>query len=485
MITDGSPDVFNVSLKPDASFAALIGKADLLVQRWLWDGRPVFRTDDGKTPVYGFPFAAGVVPAATEPMDSVLFGSRDTSDRYETSRPVDFLSNGGVSVPLETRNHGSLPGALYYRFALRAHSRYEALYANANAAEVALETYPTAGTLSAERWVHKLVPCRLRAALPRPALRAILPLTLDEDGSSAASLLLVFDDQWYRDELAGLAEMLDGELLQVALPDSPLESRPQFGPDPILRLDDDPYGGDTVRLPLAKGAMGYTFDTSPTGALFTRSSFVQPPPKVMCADGKPRDLSWHFLQLRYRRRLDPAGVHSSVPAQSMTSEWTEPVWAQLLPSSGQFRIRSGGEIATVAVGDLTYFAAEGKVRRGSNLDDVVLPAKSTPGPDDPHQAFTLLALVTRRVTDAFGNPDRESFLTLARLDNLMKEAQPPAGTGEVRVRLLELQHRRDYNLPGDENLSGSIFDQLFPASGEEVVARIVRVSPPLKSAYST
>ena len=43
-------------------------------------------------------------------------------------------------------------------------------------------------------------------------------------------------DQWYRDELAGMAESLEGEILQIALPESPLESRAQFGPDPIADM---------------------------------------------------------------------------------------------------------------------------------------------------------------------------------------------------------------------------------------------------------
>ena len=116
----------------------------------------------------------------------------------------------------------------------------------------------------------------------------------------------------------------------------------------------------------------------------------------------------------------------------------------------------------------------------------MLPTVSTTkdAPDgDPRSkpTFTLVCLITRQVPDAFGHTDRESFVLLCPISSI-----PPrlAGTGALRLRLLELQHRRDVAIPGTltdsltaDKFGATIFGYLFPPAGQDVSARIVRMSP--------
>jgi hypothetical protein len=152
-------------------------------------------------------------------------------------------------------------------------------------------------------------------------------------------LLVLLNDRWYRDDLGGLAEELEGEIVQVALPDTG-GVVPEFGPDPILSNLLNPYAGFQITLPPVIGAIGYTFDTDTDAPLFEQ---------LLCAacagpHGRGRamvfaDLAWHFLKLRYRRKLNSDGLTTGEPA---VSACTEPVWVQVLPPANRWQFGADG-----------------------------------------------------------------------------------------------------------------------------------------------
>jgi hypothetical protein len=249
-----------------------------------------------------------------------------------------------------------------------------------------------------------------------------------------------------------------------------------------VEIDDDGYGAADIVLPPAIGAMGYTFDTDTQAPLFTKASFLQPPPDIQIEDAPVNaDLSWHYLQLRYRRKLDPLGTEDALSGASNVSDWTEPVWVQVLPAADRFRVRSGGSIERRPVSELVYDAEKGKIYQQSDEASTVLPTKSTVSEDEKNPAFTLYALVTRAAPDAFGRARRESYIDFAPIDGLDK--YPAADQGSLQVRIVELQHRRD-----DSIAKADVFDALFPKSDsgdlgflEDQRARVVRVSPPIQA----
>lgn len=451
---------------PTGLSAHLVHRVDLMVQRWRWDGRPVYRLNDRKEPQYGYPFDSDPSGIDTLPLDGALFGGRDSSDRYELTKDVDFVCTPPHSGVLEERDLSSMPGALYYRFALRAYSRY-APWLKTDSLETLTVTLNNKSR--EERWRRLAVPCRYRGKLPRPALRLILPLTMSGDAHNP-KLLLLLDDQWYREEMAGLAEVLEGEIVRVRLPDSETVEAQQFGPDPIVQMTEEPYAGADIDLPRAIGAIGYTFDTDTQAPLFGKTAFVQPAPRISI-DGEDQDvdLSWHFLQLRYRRRIDErAGVPN-------VSDWTEPTWVQILPPCDRFRVQEGQTIERRPVLDLVYDAGLARVHVRSNPQSKILPTKSLET-EVVKPAFTLFALVTRTAPDAFGRSDSESYVDFTPLEALKKYTDNVQG---LRVRLVELQQ-------SEPIAPDRVFEALFPTAKdgewnflEDQKARVVRVSPPI------
>ena len=137
-------------------------------------------------------------------------------------------------------------------------------------------------------------------------------------------------------------------------------------------------------------------------------------------------------------------------------------------------------VERIQVDNLVYDAGSASVHRLSDDNATVLPTKS--GADDSkEQAFTLFGLVTRAVIDAFGRTNSEAYVDFAPLNDLPKYAKKEQAG--LRVRLVELQHRRDHSV-----LKATVFADLFPQSKdgifdflEDQKARVVRVSPPISA----
>jgi hypothetical protein len=489
-------------------FRDRIHRVELLVQRWRWDGRPLsyFEASGVADPFvrYRFPFDR---LDQLEEYDGSLFRSRESSDHLVVPGHVDFADpKTALAVHLFRPDLSTLPGALYFRLAIRVFSRYEGLMLK----DDSIDSRPPDSAGVAEQWKRLVVPCRWSKTVPRPVVKLVLPLTLagpalllsadptplaegsgnedtgdppaaaatgDEDAASATpGLLVVLDEAWYSDALGGVAEVFEWDIARAALPDVPGDSRLQFGPDPILDLTEDPLVGSAVNAHQAIGAIGYTQDTGTAAPLFTCASFVVPPPIV---DGIP-DLSWWFLKLRFRRRLD--GVTARSAAESL---WTDPVWCQLLPASNRLRVdanaadHSSAKPAFVTTSSIGVSAKDGALV-DRQTRKVIVPQTSSVEKGG-HALFTWWALVTRQVVDALGRTSQEAFDSLVFVEK-GRVPLPPSKTA-LRVRLVEVQQHG----PDPINEAEKLYAALFPPPPDsdatepsDAKARIVRVTPPLE-----
>lgn len=485
-------DLVKVVLSAPAVSSEWIHRTEVMLQQWRWGGRPFSRDEEGQ-PVYGFPFDdidSGVA-------DGQLFADRESSDHLVLPTHVDFIKANKPKV-LESRDVSGNPGALYYRAAIRAFSRYEGLLLSSgvdsrrSSDDVLVEATTT--TSLAERWQRVIMPSRWRKEVPPPSIRLIVPLTRPViemenvndpalTNFSAAPLLVVCDSPAY--DIGGAAEELVAEIANVASPFRPLSEDagdgtaqvasdprlaplPEFGPDPILTLQSTAGAPRPLRV---IGPIGYTFDTDTQAPLFIRSSYILPPPTLDPSNTSP-DLGWHFAKLRFRRRLAAKGMFDG---QSRQSAPTPAVWAQFLPPSTHYKI--GQEFRDVAQLRFVIDEARAELRIVDRGKPVVLAN------DKP--TFAFYVLVTSVIADALSRRDQEVFDSLWELDanGVGKRTAGPAGvTGNpLRARIVEVQRRER----GGDNL----FDDLFPQVAEEtlanaadVKARIVRVSPPLDPA---
>lgn len=474
-------------------FKDLIHRVEVLVQRWRWDGRPVQHfpfdpstgrveidpaTGKPKPPVYTFPFkdvnAAGEL---RDIHDGVLFGARESSDYLLSATQVDFATTPPATVaPLYERELTGSPGALYYRFGVRIFSRYAGMMRR----DFSLDSRQAARG-QAERWRRLVVKSRYDRDVPRPVVKLIVPLTQAAGGRHTPGLLVVLDEQWYLDSLGGLAEVLVTDVVRSARPDLPEDLRYELGPDPILDMSEDPIFGSNISFPQPVGAIGYTFDTDTLAPLFHKAAFILPPPVITMPEGAgdERDLSYHFLKLRFRREINPDGLAPGTdgrPPVSRESLWTEPVWVQLLPAANRFRVRRGTTEMMADVTTLSFDPEAAEFLDGEGKKVIPLPA----GGDD---RLNLYILFTRSVPDAFGREGQESYVDFVNFDK-RREVEVSKRRG-ARTRLIEVQYR----VPGGKTLCelGDIFELLFPSPEQtpqgprprDARARVTRISPPI------
>lgn len=477
------PGLLRVGLNADAfpAFAPLVHRVELVTQRWRWDGRPAFELPLTTPPRSGIPFSKfGELDDSFEG-DGMLFSARDEADASVFPTQVEF-ADGEMPRRATLRDIGwsDKPGVLYYRFHVRAFSRYEGLLERTPS----LDSSEPEQEGGARRWKRYARECQWRQRVPKPLVKLVLPLTQSvgtvAGAKGAAGWLVVLDESWYGESMAGLGELLQSEIMTVRLPDDPDERRQQFGPDPTVETPAEPPGGFKVELPRPVGAIGSTFDTVTEAPFFARSAFLQPPP-VHTSDEAAPDLSFYFVKLRFKRVL--AGVRADDPRSMVgapESEYTDGYWTQVLPPSDWWRVDEAGD--RVHVKDLKFVPGTGFTWRGQGA--TILPTGPNPQPASSVNRFQLFGLVTRKVTDAFGREGQETF---AGLWSLAKLKTVGIGAGGV-VRLVEVQFRLRPNDPlpvpdTDESLE-KLADALFPKGGAEehndAQGRIVRVSPPFR-----
>jgi hypothetical protein len=353
-------------------------RVSVFVQRWRWNGRPLRDAYEEKVePVFSLEkFFAAAADGASDhdaaqliPWDGKLFGDRAAADYLQQEALVDFADIArkewyeGAACVFQQDITGD-PGALYFRFGVQAHSRYEGLLRFPPK-----DSRRGGGDIQPDAWKRLVVPCRYEKELPPPRLKLILPLTdvrqitpkpqrthapssvasvvgfasspygsgplftaarlLSEEphpSEETPGLLVVLNEPWF--EYGGLAEDLVVEIADAKDPSKALGvsedakkcepqfcSRPELGPDPIVAgkavlitprfdLDHESYFFKPLEC---HGPIGHTFDLDTTAPEFVNTSYLVPAPELLPSSlrlgGTKRDLSRYFIKLRFQRRL--------------------------------------------------------------------------------------------------------------------------------------------------------------------------------------
>lgn len=513
----------------------------VLMQRWRWNGRPLrdaVSADEAEaTTTSGFrPWTATAFfeawnaddAAQLEAWDGRMFGDRAGTDYRRHEATVDFTAGGGPEAGASRIFHQDIsqdPAAAYFRFAVQVRSRYEGLLRH-----VAIESREGKPDVP-EAWRRLVVPCRFDKEVPPPRVKLVLPLTdTRETGEgempeTTPGLLVVLAEPWFL--YGGLAEDLTAEVMTAEEPIRFTETPPpqpsrraELGGDPIMVATPDPaiivppgdgFTGAFSFEPLETyGPIGYTFDTDTLAPEFIHTSFVVPAPVLQPLDESSpvaavRDLSWYFVKMRFRRRIEAAGM--ALPLASTESEATAGIWAQFLPPSSRFATnRTPGDWVEVSSLSLQKATSAGKTRyfiAEASQPGSPVPLRPTPvqsAVQVEQRRFQLWALVTEPLFDAYGNQTQERFMDFCHLDDdgfLVPHILDQAGqksaldrAEKCRVRIVEMQV-----LPGQEELIRQATTPLdahrflFPSDPErthqkEALARCVRVSPPIGSPRS-
>lgn len=497
-------------------------RVEFLAQRWRWQGRPIT----------GFDFAAfakhlesdaDTIDGPLSHDDAVLFGDRDSDDHLRQAAWFDLLSPV-QRTPLLEHDVSSSPTALYYRFAVRAWSRYEGLLRSPRAVDSRDATIPGGKRSPFERWRHLLLKCRLRAAIPAPAVKLVVPLTEPlpapaggakptTTASRTPGLLVVLSEPWYA--IGGLAEELRVRVATVprltsgagGMPSDTKDRLLEVGPDPIVETGRTvpAVNGDPEVLIEPIGPIGFTFDTDTTAPLFVNASYIVPPPDVEPAQSSPSDdLSWFFVKLSFQRRLHGDGVVGDGTHRDSAS--TAPVWAQLLPPFSSFGwnyVDDDPARDTIAAAELGLAVEPGSgaiVLCKTSLPTKPMPVCLTTRPidehPDHHHELILYVLLTTVLNDALGRAGQECYrglFTISSTGALERADQhdPPVADElpQLRARIIEVQRRASPPEPGERDVP--ILEQLFPPRAlgpddqpldvppADATARIVRVSEPI------
>jgi hypothetical protein len=521
---DGGGRAVTVRLDPTSpgmgDVAPLLKKVELKRQLWRWNGRGAGSEEPPLGPASLDPDPDAESPALSDAMEWEVgaFSDRSPFDYLLTASEVSFtdppcyrrsrgeatlpLGDAGGAVPVPPHPslfHEEFGGdrrARYFRFAVRAYSRYDALF--------------TAGTRRSGHCHAKLPdPWRrgLARACPRagepvspPLVRIVVPLTdaagppRSGDGGAPPSrlgFLVVLNETWY--DAYGFPEKLEASVEIARDPvTGETEERLEMGPDPILtgegldstKWDLVGFGGKANGAGTAlalHGPIGYTFDTDSDAPLFVHSSFVleaEPPPSLE-GTGERLDLSWHFIKLRFRRMLPRMSIQETENPAS--SEWTLPYWVQFLPDASRYDVRTlqGAEKQDVGLADLHLVLTGRRVQLRHRDRDVELTP--LPGP------FHLWGVVTRRIRDVLGR-EQERFVALEPLREggcqIPEAVVLPAAlaNSDLYLRVIEVQKAprtpaaKGEQIPPDPFRGSELADQLFGPDGQDAPLRIVRVS---------
>lgn len=417
-----------------------IATVDLHRQLWRWQGRPLKEFPALMTAqqasINKLPTSSDSSATNALLWDAEGFGDRGDDDFMLTSTALNLKDSSPI---LFEDDRTQDQRALYYRFAVRAYSRYRGLLqANKpdflDSARDATPAETEARKKRADRWKRYLVNCRRLGEVPKPQIKFIVPLTEAASVSAASAdaqlpgLLVVLNETWY--EVGGLAEKLVAELREVTFENDSHQNEtiPEFGPDPILTGEH--WTGGTVALEVSQ-PIGHTFDTDAEAPLFVASSCVLSLPSVP----KAMEDKWCFAKINFRRKLIINGQ------QEAKSQPTDPYWVQLLPDFSEFNDNF----------DYDKLALR---REATNANAIRVVAAGQPVtlPADPAQAgfnkFSRLLLVTQVIRDMRGRRDQERYIALYRLESNgvchpLDEQTKLDQDWKLRARIVEVQYRTE------------------------------------------
>lgn len=316
-----------------------VDRVALFSQRWSWRGRPH----------PAGPFFEGSKPSAT--MSQILFNGRRDDDvgiilerRLERSHltrlPLD------QRPPLIVKDLQYRGGAHWWRFGLRATSRYSALRPSSGA----MIRFTHRDRARAEaRWQDWIVRDRPTGRVPkRPPLSIVLPLTEPYmSDHSVPPLLALFAEPMFAnfhlgDGLEAAVDYVRHPLIEAK--GGPKQRYwPQVGPDPVLTARGHTGQAAPLRL---DGPLGYTFDRETEAPRFNHSGYLVSLVGGQDAGAEP----WAMVKVRFRR-LEAPELSNVLPAKAE-------------PEVG-YLIASAHEVAPVTTGALRTL---GTVHEGIALE---------------------------------------------------------------------------------------------------------------------
>lgn len=429
-------------------------------QRWAWAGRHVDEED-----------VAALVPNAVGVVDRVAFdpatpkafedwGFLDRSDDYVREFAASAANDPRTVVWREDLQ--SRRAAEYHRFRLRARSRYAGLMNEAQKAETGMVD-----------WVPYALKFRPgSAALPRPKIAMVLPLTGGYEEVKNKPR-----------KLACLVQLDEAAFDEAGLPERIVVEAEIAGPDPIL-------AGERLASALSfdcktHGPIGHSFDPDMPGAKYRRASWVTSfeTPVGDAATEHP----WPLVKLRVHREVDKHWVWP-LPQDDLESETVSAGWIQLPRPSDQILVRGALNKALPVIASalrLRRDAAAGTIRivPEDDIDAAPFVLEMEPGFD------AMFAVLTYQAIDARGIPGAEQILAEAAISdstgpNISVKDLRRAPPGTLRLRLLTVQRNpkgRDNDAWHCKSLS-NLFDRVGKNDTSDARFRLMRVSLPLMEA---
>ncbi len=417
-----------------------VASVDLRRQLWRWQGRPLrefpARTNDKQPEINELPLETDTPATNAFLWDAEGFGDRGDDDYMLTRASLSTLDNSPVLFEDDRTQDRR---ALYYRFAVRAFTRYsgllETLQKDASEFRDSSRDATSPGTTDPQNprdnWKRFMLNCRWQEEVPKPQVKFVVPLTEAASAGDASKarlpgLLVVLNEGWY--EVGGLAETLVAEMQEA---DSPTGGAklPEFGPDPILT--GDAWTGGTVKMDVSQ-PLGHTFDTDADAPLFVASSCLLSFPEL------PKNLAdkWSFAKLVFKRSLIVNGNPTA-----LESKPTDPYWVQLLPDFSEF-----GQ---------NFDYKNLRLRQSlSNPNFVEILNNGIPAmlPADPPLAgfnqFSRWLVLTQVIRDMRGRRDQERYVGLYKLGaqgicQPLDEQTRIGNDWKLRGRIIEVQYRVD------------------------------------------
>ena len=470
-VSDGN--ILSVQLSPQNDLFRYIGRVEFQRQVWRWRGRPVRRFPKDN-------------PDRISEWVAEQFGDRDDSDHLNViPQKVDAAKDGRRTFTY-TEDISKDKRGTYYRFAIRAASRYSGLTRNLALIRDTLSARDFKDQTKAHllKWKEVLIRCRRTDEVPAPKISMIVPLTepaADDPNVKACQagplssrspstyrpgLLLVMDEPWF--EIGGLAETLE---VAVSTKREPDPNKPvdycELGPDVIVssghfsdKLVYEDFSPDKQNYltttgtriwqavpPPLSGPAGHTFDTNFENPLFRSSSFILRAPDYQDPeDPKKQRFPWPMVKLMFRRRLNkdlcsPDTVtademrkkasqgplclpEGQTSDATLASAYTAGYWAQFLPP-----FSLDGHNLPIP----EFVWENGEI---SNAECALEPA----------EGFAYFAVATVQVTDAASGSPQEAFVGLYKQNpgapkswNRLTPKNKDVVKNPVFIRVLEVQ----------------------------------------------
>ncbi|WP_257385137.1 hypothetical protein [Tahibacter caeni] len=274
-----------------------IWKIETGTQAWRWQGRP-FQPPPRTAPAPAVDSAG----AADLDWEADAFADRAPEAAHVSSCRV----LAGASVLLRREPGGGDTRERYFRFSVAAHHRYADIYRAlgeplpAHEARLSARRRREAPYPFNDPWLPALRPGRNTEPVPPPLVKAFVPLTLAAESRSASGVMCLLNEGFC--DIGGTAEGIEAVIDDVWLKtsDGAETGLQQFGADPLFSGAERSGAEEPLRTLDVRGPLGHTFDTDTVAPLFVATSFLLDPPD----DALP----FHFMKLKLRRVLDPAGM---------------------------------------------------------------------------------------------------------------------------------------------------------------------------------